>query len=135
VSKKLDFTLSSGAKGKKDCLVHSSAKVNISELGTLIYPVEIFTESERKELSEVLNDSLFINFITSGKIIGRESLSKNNYQSVSLENSSTPNNTQQIDKGKNTLIVSGVIFVLLVAGLAIVKSRFSKNKKKQNSVS
>jgi len=60
--------LSSGVKGKKDCLVHSSAKVNISELGTLIYPVEIFTDSERKELTEVLNDSLLLNFITSGKI-------------------------------------------------------------------
>lgn len=53
VSKKLDFTLSSGAKENKKCLVHSSAKINISELGTLIYPAEIFTDSERKELSEV----------------------------------------------------------------------------------
>lgn len=121
--------MSSGVKAKHDFLVHSSAKVNINELGTLIYPVEIFTDSERKELSEVLNDSLFVNFLSSGKI-GRESLNRNNYQSISLANSSTPNNTQRVDKGKSVLIVFGVVFVLLVAGLVIVKSRFSKNKKK-----
>lgn len=130
----MDFTLSSGVKGKKDCLVHSSAKVNISELGTLIYPVEIFTDSERKELSEVLDDSLLINFITSEEV-GRLGLNKNNYQSISLANGSTSsNNAQQTDKGKNALIVFGVVFVLLVAGLAIVKSRFSKNDKKKLKV-
>jgi len=48
-----------------------------------------------------------------------------------LENGSiSSNNTQQTDKGKNALIVSSVVFVLLVAGLAIVKGRFSKKKKK-----
>jgi hypothetical protein len=107
--------------------------VNISELGTLIYPVEIFTDSERKELSEVLNDSLLVNFISTGKI-GKDSL--NNYSDVSLSHSSiSDNNTQQVDKGKNALIVFGVVFVLLIAGLAIVKSKFIKNKKKQKSVS
>ena len=128
--KKLDFILSNGTKGSQDCLVHSSAKVNISELGTLIYPVEIFTESERRELSEVLNNSsLLVNFISSGKV-GQLGLNKNNYRNISLSNSSTSdNNAQQTDKGKSFLIVFGVAFVLLVAGLAIVKSRFSKKKK------
>lgn len=128
--KKLDFTLSSGGKGSKDCLVHSSAKVNISELGTLIYPVEIFTDSERKELSEVLNNSnsLFDNFISSRKV-RQESLNKDNYQIISLANGSI-SDAQPTDKEKSPLIIFGVIFVLLVAGLAIVKTRFSKNNKK-----
>ena len=131
--KKLDFILSNGTKGNQDCLVHNSAKVNISELGTLIYPVEIFTEGERKELSGVLNNSsLLADFISSGKV-GQLGLNKNNYRNISLSNSSTyDNNARQTDKGKNTLIVFGVVFVLLAAGLVIVKSRFSKNKKISN---
>jgi len=125
--------LSNGTKGNQDCLVHNSAKVNISELGTLIYPVEIFTEGERKELSGVLNNSsLLADFISSGKV-GQLGLNKNNYRNISLSNSSTyDNNARQTDKGKNTLIVFGVVFVLLAAGLVIVKSRFSKNKKISN---
>ncbi|CAG8679378.1 4051_t:CDS:10, partial [Cetraspora pellucida] len=108
--------------GSQACLVHSSANVNISELGTLIYPVEIFTDSERKELSEVLNDSLLVNFISSGKIekLGSD---KSNYHSVSLSDDSTSiNDTQSTNKGENNLIVFGVIFVLMVAGLAFVKT-------------
>ncbi|CAG8660388.1 13912_t:CDS:2, partial [Ambispora leptoticha] len=112
--------------GSQDCLVHNSAKIDVKEMGTLIYPVEIFDDSERKELSGVLNDSLLVNFISSGKI-GRDSL--NNYRSISLLNGSTSNNTQPTDKGKSTLIIFGVVFVLLFAGLAIIKSRFNKNKK------
>ncbi|CAI2173153.1 11936_t:CDS:2 [Funneliformis geosporum] len=107
--------------GSQDCLVHSSAKVDINEVGNLIYPVEIFTDSERKALSEVLNNSLLVNFVSSGKFV-QGSLNKNNYRSISLSNSSKPdNNTQQTNKGKNILIVSGVVFVLLVVSLAIVK--------------
>ena len=131
--KKLEVTLSSGVKAKHDYLVHSSAKINISELGNLIYPPEIFTDSERKELSEVLNDSLLINFVLSGEIgqissinfveSGQISSNENNYRSISYDN-----NARQTDKGKNTLIVFGVVFVLLVAGLVIAKSIFSKNK-------
>ena len=132
--RKLNFTLSNGSKGKKDCLVHDSAKVNIKELGDLIYPVEIFDESERKELSEVLeNDSLLTNFISSGKI-ERDSLNKNNYHSISVSNGSKSDNIQQTqtDKGKNVLIVFGVISVLLIVGLTIAKSRFSKKMKIKN---
>lgn len=72
-----------------------------------------------------------VNFISSGKS-GKESLNKNNYRNVSASNISTSDNTQQTqtDKGKNTLIIFGVVFVLLVASLAIAKSRFSKNKKR-----
>jgi len=126
--KKLDVELSSGVKAKQDFLVHSSAKVDISELGTLIYPVEIFTDSERKELSGVLNDSLLVNFISSGEV-GRLGLNKNNYHSVSLSNSSTSdNNTQPTNKVKNALLVFGVVFVSLVAGLAIAKRKFIKKK-------
>ncbi|CAG8641419.1 38762_t:CDS:10, partial [Gigaspora margarita] len=112
-------------KIKKD--INDSAKVNINELGTLIYPVEIFTDSERKELSEVLNDSLLVNFLSSGKI-GQDSLNKNNYRNISLSSSSTPNNTQQTDKGKSTLIVFGVVFVLLVAEVLYRTSYFPYKK-------
>ncbi|CAG8499557.1 2684_t:CDS:10, partial [Racocetra persica] len=108
--------------GKIKKNINDSANVNISELGTLIYPVEIFTDSERKELSEVLNDSLLVNFISSGKIekLGSD---KSNYHSVSLSDDSTSiNDTQSTNKGENNLIVFGVIFVLMVAGLAFVKT-------------
>jgi len=126
--KTLVFTLSNGSKGKKDCLVNSSAKINKSELGNLIYPVEIFTDSEKKELSEVLNDSFLVNFVTSGEI-RKESLSKNNCHSISLPETLVPyDNAQQLVRGKNVLIVCSVVFVVLVAGLAIIKSRFSKIK-------
>jgi len=76
--------LSSGVTGRKDCLVHDSAKVNINELGSLIYPVEIFTDSERKELSRVLNDSFLVNFLSTGEVGRLDSLNENNYQNISL---------------------------------------------------
>ena len=124
--KKLVVELSNGVKAEQDCLVHDSAKVNLSELGTLIYPVEMFTDSEREELSRVLGDSLIVNFLSSGKVNKEEILS--NCHSVSPLSSRFDNNPQQTDNGKNGLIVFGVVFVSLIAGLAIVKRKFIKRK-------
>jgi hypothetical protein len=86
----------------------------------------MFTDSEREELSRVLGDSLIVNFLSSGKVNKEEILS--NCHSVSPLSSRFDNNPQQTDNGKNGLIVFGVVFVSLIAGLAIVKRKFIKRK-------
>jgi len=128
--KKIDVTLSNGVQAKHNFLVHNSAKVNINELGTLVYPTEMFTDDERKELSEVLNDSLFINFSSSGK--SKEEV-LNSYNSLSSSVSASSNLSNKPQQGRTSLIVVSILVVisaLAIGGIALMKSKLGKIKKK-----
>lgn len=122
----IDFGLISGVKGKQDCLVHNSAKVNINELGKLIYPVEVFDDSERAELAKDLNHAFAINNPAFPRKKKEEIL--RNYHSVSLSKfSKLGDNPQKKNiNGESGLIIFGVAFVSLVAGLVIVRRKFIK---------